>query len=58
MNLAVLSVAALVIAIIVSCVTSLNVGVLAMAMAWILGVYFGGMPINTVIWPASRRRCF
>ncbi len=49
MNLAVLSVAALVIAIIVSCVTTLNVGVLAMAMAWILGVYLGGMSINTVI---------
>jgi len=49
MNLAILSVGALVIAIIVSCVTSLNVGVLAMGMAWVLGVYFGGMPIATVI---------
>jgi di/tricarboxylate transporter len=49
MNLAILSVSALVIAIIVSCVTSLNVGVLAMGMAWVLGVYFGGMPIATVI---------
>jgi di/tricarboxylate transporter len=49
MTLAGLSVAALVIAIIVSCVTSLNVGVLAMAMAWILGVYFGNMPINTIL---------
>jgi di/tricarboxylate transporter len=49
MTLASLSVGALVIASIVSCVTSLNVGVLAMAMAWILGVYFGNMPINTIL---------
>jgi di/tricarboxylate transporter len=49
MTLAALSVGALAIAIIVSCVTSLNVGVLSMAMAWILGVYFGGMPINTIL---------
>lgn len=49
MNLAVLSVAALAIAVVVSCVTSINVGVLAVAMAWIVGVYFGHMPVNTVI---------
>jgi len=49
MTLAGLSVSALIVAIIVSCVTSLNVGVLAMAMAWILGVYFGNMPINTIL---------
>ena len=49
MNLAVLSVAALALAILISCVTSLNVGVLAMALAWILGVYVGGMPVATVI---------
>jgi dicarboxylate carrier protein MatC len=49
MNLAVLSVAALVVAIIVSCVTTLNVGVLSLALAWIIGVYVGHMPINTVI---------
>ena len=49
MNLAVISVIALAIAVLVSCVTSLNVGVLAIAMAWIVGVYIGGMPLNTVI---------
>jgi len=49
MNLAVLSVLALFIAILVSCFTSLNVGVLAMALAWIVGVYAGGMPIATVL---------
>ena len=49
MNLAVVSVAALAIAIVVSCVTTLNVGVLAIAMAWIVGVHIGHMPLNTVI---------
>ena len=44
MNLAVISVVALALAVLVSCVTSLNVGVLAIAMAWIVGVYIGGMP--------------
>jgi di/tricarboxylate transporter len=49
MSLAVLSVGALALAIIVSCVTTLNVGVLAVALAWIIGVYFGGIPVNTVM---------
>ena len=49
MNLAVLSVAALALAIIVSCVTTLNVGVLAIALAWLVGVVMGGMPVNTVM---------
>ena len=49
MNLAVLSVAALAVAIIVSCVTTLNVGVLAVALAWIIGVYVGGQPVATVM---------
>lgn len=49
MNLAVLSVLALALAIIVSCFTSLNVGVLAMALAWVVGVYAGGMPVGTVL---------
>ena len=49
MSLAAWSVAALLLAIIVSCVTSLNVGVLAAALAWIVGVYIGGMPVNTVM---------
>ena len=49
MNLAVLSVLALIVAIVVSCVTTLNVGVLSIALAWIIGVYIGGMPIATVI---------
>ena len=49
MSLAVLSVAALAVAIVVSCVTTLNVGVLALALAWIIGVYFGGMSVNAVM---------
>jgi Na+/H+ antiporter NhaD/arsenite permease-like protein len=49
MNLAVISVAALAIAVIISCFTSVNVGVLAMGMAWIVGVYIGHIPLNTVI---------
>jgi Na+/H+ antiporter NhaD/arsenite permease-like protein len=49
MSLAVISVCALALAIVVSCVTSLNVGVLALALAWIIGVYIGGMPVATVM---------
>ena len=49
MNLAVISVLALALAILVSCFSSLNVGVLAMALAWVVGVYIGGIPLNTVI---------
>ncbi len=49
MNLAVISVAALALAVIVSCVSTLNVGVLALALAWIVGVYIGGLPVATVM---------
>ncbi len=49
MNLAYISLAALVVAILVSCFTELNVGILALALAWIVGVYVGGMPLNEVI---------
>ena len=49
MNLALISVIALGVCILVSCVTTLNVGVLAIAMAWIVGVYIGNIPVNTVI---------
>ena len=47
MNLAVISVCALALAVIVSCFSRLNVGVLAVALAWIVGVYIGGLPVNT-----------
>jgi di/tricarboxylate transporter len=49
MSLAVISVCALAFAVIVSCVSRLNVGVLAIALAWIVGVYIGGIPVNTVM---------
>jgi Na+/H+ antiporter NhaD/arsenite permease-like protein len=49
MSFAFASVAALVVAVVVSCVSRLNVGVLAVALAWIVGVYVGGLPVNTVM---------
>ncbi len=49
MNLAVISVCALALAVLVSCVSPLNVGVLAVALAWIVGVYLGGLPVTTVM---------
>ena len=49
MNLAWLSLGALVLAMIVSCFSTLNVGVLALALAWIVGVYLGSMSLNDVL---------
>ena len=49
MNLAWLSLGALLTAIVVSCTTRLNVGILSLAFAWIVGVYFGGMRLDEVI---------
>jgi di/tricarboxylate transporter len=49
MSLAWLSLGALFAAIVVSCFTRLNVGILAVAFAWIVGVYFGGMRLDDVL---------
>src|SRR6186713_1553360 len=49
MNLALISVSALTLAVLISCVSRLNVGVLSVAFAWIVGVYLGGLPVNTVM---------
>ena len=49
MNLAWISLAALIVAITLSMVTSVNVGVVSLALAWIVGVYLGGMPLAKVI---------
>jgi di/tricarboxylate transporter len=49
MSLAWISVAALVIAVTLSCTTTVNVGVLSMAMALIVGVYLGGMTPEMVL---------
>lgn len=48
MNLAWLSVAALVSAIVLSCFTQVNVGVVSIALAWLIGVYLGGMTVKQV----------
>lgn len=48
MNLAALSLAALFIVIAVSCFSRLNVGILALAMAWVVGVYLGGLRAEDV----------
>jgi di/tricarboxylate transporter len=49
MNLAWISVGALVVAVTLSCFTTINVGILAMAMALIVGVFLGGMTVGTVL---------
>ena len=49
MTLAWISLIALVIVLIVSCVSELNVGVLALAAAWIVGVYLAGMRLEEVL---------
>ena len=49
MNLTIISVCALALAVLVSCVSRLNVGVLSIALAWIVGVYIGGMPVTTIM---------
>jgi hypothetical protein len=49
MSLAWLSVAALLVAIILSCITQLNVGILGLAFAWVVGVYISGMSLNDVL---------
>jgi di/tricarboxylate transporter len=48
LNLAWVSLSALFLAIFISCTTQLNVGVLCVAFAWIIGVYLGGMPVAEV----------
>lgn len=48
MSLAVISLGALFVAIVLSCTTRLNVGVVSLAMAWIIGVYLGGFRVDEV----------
>ena len=48
MNLAYLSLGALLLIIVVSCFTEINVGVLAIALAWIVGVVLGGMKVDQI----------
>ena len=49
MSLAALSLAALVVALAVSCVSQINIGVLSIVLAWLVGVYFGGMRLEQVL---------
>ena len=49
MTLAWVSVGALVLAVALSVLTTINVGILSLAMAWLVGVYLGGMSVNSVL---------
>ena len=49
MSLAWISLGALVLVIVVSCFSKLNVGILSLVAAWIIGVYLGGMKLDTVL---------
>lgn len=49
MPLAWLSFGALIVAIALSCLTELNIGVVALVLAWIVGVYIGGLSLNELI---------
>jgi di/tricarboxylate transporter len=48
MNLGGISLGALAVAVLLSCTTRLNVGLVAVAFAWIIGVYLGKMPVKEV----------
>jgi len=48
MNLAIISLLALIVAIVLSFTTRINVGLLSMVFAWIIGVYLGGMEVKAV----------
>ena len=43
-----MTLAALALAIVLSCTSRLNVGLLAIALAWIIGVYVGDLPLRDV----------
>ena len=49
MSLPALSIVAFAIAILVSCVSTINIGFLSMAFAFIIGIFFGGMRVADVV---------
>ncbi len=49
MSIAWISIAALVLAVTLSCVTTINVGLLSLALAMVVGVYVGGMSLAVVL---------
>jgi di/tricarboxylate transporter len=48
MGLGEVTLGALALAIVLSCTSRLNVGLLALALAWVIGVYVGGLPLREV----------
>ena len=48
MSLGAVTLGALALAIVLSCTSRLNVGLLALALAWIIGVYVGDLPLRDV----------
>jgi Na+/H+ antiporter NhaD/arsenite permease-like protein len=48
MSLGAVTLGALALAVLVSCISRLNVGLLAMALAWVIGVYVGGLALRDV----------
>ena len=48
MSLGAITLGALALAVVLSCTTRLNVGLLAIALAWIIGVHIGDMPLGDV----------
>jgi Na+/H+ antiporter NhaD/arsenite permease-like protein len=48
MNLGMITLGALALAIVLSCTTRLNVGLLAIALAWVIGVYIADLPLRDV----------
>jgi di/tricarboxylate transporter len=48
MSLGAVTLAALALAVILSCTSRLNVGLLAIALAWVIGVYVGDLPLGQV----------
>ena len=49
MSLAWISIGALTLAVLLSCFTTINVGLLSLALAMIVGVFLGGMPLDRVL---------
>ena len=49
MSLGELTLGALALAIVLSCTSRLNVGLLAIVLAWVIGVYFGHLPLREVM---------
>jgi Na+/H+ antiporter NhaD/arsenite permease-like protein len=49
MNVALVSLLALVAVIVVSCFTPVNIGVLAVALAFLIGHFLGGLPVKTIV---------